>query len=320
MTRVTAACVLAACAACATAPIPAAPHEPAIVDLTSDFLRTACIEPTGVRFGQAWLAYEKRHWALFERIYYRWDWAIADRDQLAVELGPRRDEMCLHARTFMITAPAIIRSMRGEVTKLMGSEPLAAVYLPAALQWTDGRADAYDGQEIIVLNTRHDTFARTTGLVTTIAHELIHDAQSRVANDEALPPVARSLYREGAAVFGVQQILPGLGRRALGMKSADRDRATSVATIAAKVLLENLETTDVEDGLMRRFFSGGIQDPQLPPKMGYYLGNEIYTRIGAELGVVGAVRIRPDAFIVHARRVLSDIAARPNPPEASAPR
>lgn len=276
----------------------------AIVDLTSSFLDRACRAPAGDAFARAWLDDERAHFDVLSPTYYADGESLGEREAMAAELGPRRDEMCGHARAFRIAAPAVVAGLRPRLAELFGAPAAAPVYFVAALQWTDGRTVAIDGRDAVVLNARHDTFARTTGLVATVAHELAHAAQAaRVAGaDRALAPVARSLYREGAAVHAVTLLLPELGARATGVKADDRPRAERMLPYAAAELRAQLRHPSAEPSL-RRFFSGGVSDPVYPAKMGYVAGARIYAALGP-----GALRVSPAEFVDRADAVLAELA------------
>jgi hypothetical protein len=153
-------------------------RESGIVDLASEFLSTACHAVSATEFSNAWLAYEDRHRELYNALYYGSADSGAERQRLADELGPRRDEVCGHVRSFLIAAPGVIDHLRGPVTDLVGAPPRAPIYFTVALQRTDGRTDTFRNQEVLALNASIDTLARTSGLAATVAHELIHDAQT----------------------------------------------------------------------------------------------------------------------------------------------
>jgi hypothetical protein len=281
------------------------------VDLASDFLSTACRERPGVAFAEAWLAHEDRHREIYDAFYYDSPESRSERRRLATALGPRRDEMCSNVRSFLVAAPGTIDALRGRVADLLGARPRAQVYFAVALQWTDGRAATFHGRDVLVLNARHDTFARTSGLVANLAHELIHNAQA-IANDGRiadLPPLARSLYTEGAAVFGVQALFPELGAtRALSFRPEQLERAEMVAPQAAAEVLRLLGAgvafSSPEFG---RFFRGGYVDDSYPPRMGYYLGARIFQIVAEKDGTRAAVRMGPTTFREQAQSILSSI-------------
>ncbi len=275
---------------------------PPVLDYATEFLETACKAPPGPEFGREWLDYEKRHWGFYQRIYYREkEWA-AQRPVLAKELSGRRDELCGHTRVFMTVAPAVVAKMRPRVADLMGAEPDAVVAFAAALQWTDGRTATWSGRDLIVLNARHDTFARVRGLVATITHELIHSARDR-RYPTTLPMLLDKLYREGGAVFGVQVLLPEIGDRAVGMRPEHRkaapDSVRAVATAMQPLLDRDLGWRDVAP-----WFMGGWRGAH-PPKMGYYLGMKIFRDMADRTSEREAAQASPEQFAVHARRLFA---------------
>ena len=115
----------------------------------------------------------------------------------------------------------------------MGVEPKVPVAFSAALQWTNANVRTWRGADILNLNARHESFRLVGDLVATVAHELIHDAQARLHDDESLPPVLRTLYREGAAVFGVSLLFPKMGDAALGMNARPAHSHPSMTKVHA---------------------------------------------------------------------------------------
>ena len=312
--------MLASLVACAPSPSlrSAEPPRAETIDLASDFVATACNAPPGDDFARAWLAHEDRNWGLYSALYYRDAASRAERAQLAQELGPRRDEMCGHTRAFLAAAPQVLSAMRPRVAALMGRAPVNAVAFTAALQWTDGNVRAVDGREVLALNARHETFAQPDGLTGTIAHELIHDAQEALYgdSDDILSPVALTLFREGAAVFGVLTIFPQLGDRATNMKPADIDTARSVLPRAAADLLAGIRASDRQ--AVRRFFQGGVVDAVYPPRTGYLVALDVYRALGAARGAENALRIAPAEFR-SAVEVELDRLSRTSPPATGSP-
>jgi hypothetical protein len=294
-----------ACAPAAEPRLPALP-PPETVDLASEFVASACSAEPGAAFAQAWRDHEDKHKAIYEPAFYKEADAKAEREKLSLELGPRRDEMCGYVRTFLSSAPSVIESLRPRVAKLLDAEPRRPLLFVSALQWTDGAVRDIGGKSFIVLNARHDTFSRTRGLSMTIAHELVHDAQETRGRAESLTPFARTLYREGAAVYGVTLLFPELGDAATGMKPDELARAKEVSGQAAAKFLVSLDDANARD--LRRFFQGGYEDAVYPPKMGYFIGLALYRRIAEKRGGEAAVRIAPEEFLVEAKKILAELA------------
>lgn len=295
---------LVGCAARAPALGPAEPPA-AIRDLASEFLSGPCAASSPEAFAAAWLAYEERHWPVYQALYHRSADSRAERGTLAAELAPRQREMCGHVRAFLAVAPGVIAPLRERVAGLLGVRPTAEVLFTVPLQWTDGRADELDGREVIALSARHDTFASTAGLAATVAHELAHDAQTLQFDDRGLSRVARALYREGRAVFAVQQLFPELGGRALGLDAAQLVAAEAATPAAAAALLPLLADPDAPPEAARRFFQGGVGAEGLPPRMGYVLGARVFADIARGTDAGRALATSPEAFQARAAGVLA---------------
>jgi hypothetical protein len=185
----------------------------------------------------------------------------------------------------------------------------------AALAWTDGTIGDVRGHSYLALNARHETFARTTDLVATVANELIHDAQAtrNGSGEQVMSPIGRTLYHEGAAVFGVQLLFWEIGTRALGIQEDRLPEYASAAPEAAKELVRLIEArAPAKEG--RRLFQSGVEDQTLPPKMGYYLGDLIFNELAKSRGSMPALRIAPEEFEPEALRILK--ARVPAPPAA----
>ncbi|HVY47898.1 MAG TPA: hypothetical protein VHB21_18550 [Minicystis sp.] len=279
-----------------------------VLDLAADFLDTACKAPAGDAFARAWIAHEDRFWDVYAA-YYRDAGPRGERARLAGDLALRRDEMCGHARAFRLVAPGLLDALRPEVARLVGAQPRHDVVFTAALQWTDGKVADVRGRPALLLNARHEAFARVDNLALVVAHELFHDAQESLygERDRRLAPAARSLYREGAAVFGTTMLFPELGDRALEFSPKQLDRARFSLANAAAGLREAIRTR--QDGAaLDRWVRGGAADADLPPRMAYYVGLEIFRAIARERGDVAAARTSPEAFGAEVDRRLAEIA------------
>lgn len=281
-----------------------------IINYAGDFLNTACQKPTGNDFATAWLTYEKKYWHFLSQTFYSGPSYVQERIKLARELGSRRDEMCKHTRAFLFVAPDIIQKSSRQVADLMGQIPSSKIYLVSALQWTDGGGRTFDGEDVYVLNARHDTYAKTTGLVSTIVHELVHSAQAVKFRDEekALPPIVKNLYREGAAVFAVTLFFPELGYGATGIKQDQIEIAKKNLGLAARELLHIYEKLDPAPKTIKRFFEGGFISEDIPSKMGYLVSLEIYKQIALKTSPQLAVQISPSEFMAQSKSILTTMA------------
>jgi hypothetical protein len=291
----------------------AAPANAGLVDWATEvaeFAETAADEEA---CAQAWLAYEQRHWEFFQAMLYGPDDSDAERRHHAAELAPRRAQLAATIRQVVAAAPQLVQEQRRRVGDLVGVPADATVYLVGALGYTNARADLYHDRPSILLNAWHGTLKPPVGLGTAVAHELIHNAEAARLGWEAinrLPPAARSLFNEGLAVFGVSTLFPAAAPNVVLMYSSDQlaaaTRTTSIAAAALRDLLNNPKASREQ---VDRFFRGGIADPVLPPRTGYYLGWRIFQAIAANWGPKAAMRLDPNAFVAEADRILADLAS-----------
>lgn len=276
-----------------------------------DFVNSVCPAKTGPEFKTAWLRHEEKYWEFYRPIYYGDPDLEKDRNRLVQEFEGRQIEFCKNARTFLVVAPSLLKVLAVKANDLMGARPDLPFFISAPLQWTDGRGDLYRDQHVYALNAWHDTFARTTGLAVTLLHELVHAAHSsRYPNQrQELSPFLLGLYREGAAVFAVQQVFPEVGDKATGLSDDQLKLAKLVAEKAAKEALTRADASTPDTKEINRFFRGGWKDATLPPKMGYFLGNEIFRRISRDSSPKAALQISPKEFAERARKKLAEIAS-----------
>jgi hypothetical protein len=316
--RVLAAAVLVStlvgCGASSSPPPPARSLRPidfgnnGVLDLATDFLDTACRAPAGEPFARAWLAHEERFYDVYFPAYYQDAELRADRARLAQDLALRQSEMCGHTRVFRLVAPAMVDALRPEVMRVVGAPPRSPVVFTAALQGTDGKVTDVRGRSVLLLNARHDSFARTENLGLLITHELIHDAQENLygGRDGVLSPAARVLYREGAAVFGTTLIFPEAGDRALEFSNKELERGRFAMKKAALAMLE-LVRTRADGPPLHRYVRGGQGDAEMPGRMAYFVGLEIYRAIARERGDLAAARTSPETFGAEIERRLADL-------------
>jgi hypothetical protein len=301
-------------ASCASIPKKSPTINAAIAD---DFLVSVCASTEDAhRFADDWLKHEKSNWNYYASIYYTDATFTNERSEIAKRYSGLKSEVCKYTRAFLETAPDVINRASVRVEQLMGVRPSLPIYFAVALQETDGRGDSYNGRDILALNARHDSFQRLTGLQVTIAHELIHATQTEIQGETQLNPIVRALYREGGAVFGVQQLYPEIGEGAWGLKMEDRELARKMIPQGAAELLAEIESSSPSTSLLRKFFQGGVRESGYPPKMGYVVGSEIYARLAKTMGAQKAVRISPQEFRSKALDILNELKSGHSPSKA----
>lgn len=291
--------------ACSSAPLasPAGKKDPNSFHLwidtraAVDFLDSVCTTSTSEAFRAAWLAHEEKFFDLYWSIYYRHPDFSSERPGLSYEATPRRREICKNARTFVMAAPKLMEMLVPKAREYIGANPDLPFYFVSALQPTDGKGEVYDSRDVYSLNIWRETFSRTTGMVATLFHELIHAAQSRAYPDlSALTPFARSLYREGLAVFAVKQLFPEAGDRATGLNEEQLAVAYRYVASGAREGLKHLVDPNPSIYDMDRYFWGTWRDPVQPPKLGYLIGTKVFESIAASRGVQKTLRLSPAEF------------------------
>lgn len=281
--------------------------------IAQDFLDTVCVD-SAANFGEAWLKHESKHWEFYRTTYYQTEEATKLREKTVTELGSRKSDVCKNVRTFLMVAPPLMGRMAQVVADLTGHQPSLPLFFASALDWTDGCGSNFGGEKIYVLNARHDTYMRTTGLAATVVHELIHSAmypqeeswRKRTATRNL---IAESLYHEGIAVYGTQIVMPEVGFGATGLKADELIFAEKTQVDVAKKILA-LWSEPVSDDVLSQYFSGGWEGKAHPRKMGYYLGLKIFKQIEAEIGQKSTIRIKPQEFFAKAKNILEQMVAK----------
>ncbi len=280
-----------------------------ILDLSGEFLETACRVPAGEPFARAWLAHEERHAEVYFPVFYPELEQRGGRAKLAEDLALRQAEVCGHARVFRGAAPSTIDHARREVQRVLGVWPQSAVVFAASLQASDGKLADVDGRTALVLNARNESFARTETLGLLITHELFHDGQDGLygARARGLSPAALVLFREGGAVFGTTLVFPEAGDRALAFSNKELERARFALGKAAAEL-RDLVRSRAEGPPLQRFMRGGRGEGEMPARMAYFVGLEIFRAIARERGETAAARTTPEAFAAEVDRRLDALA------------
>lgn len=279
-------------------------------ELLDDFVSTVCDQQTPDSFIEAWDQHEKSNWEFYSSVYYGGKADLSERDSLKLDMKDRRVEICKNARAFRSIGRQVVLMAARDVAQLTGFEPQVPIYFSAAIQQTDGNSAEYKGQRIYVLNGRHDTYARTPGMVATITHELIHGSFARrfAVRETGLKPIQNGLYWEGAAVFGVTTLYPEIGDGATGINKEDLKLVPQFEKRIAKEILSHWDKPNVGQKIRERFFSGRKPADGSPRKMGYYFGLRIFQRLAKVHGLRGALSAEPTQFENVSRQYLTEVA------------
>jgi hypothetical protein len=271
--------------------------RPPLVDLryAREFLDGPCRADGDEAFLRAWRAHAERHAGAYAELY----------GSAAGDPALTRGEACKRVRTTTVCVPALVAELRPRVAALVGALPGDPVVVTVPLAGDDGGMRQLDGRAVVALDATHETYTRSTAMLVTIAHELVHSAQRARfgARIDALPPAARSLYAEGTAVYAMTVLFPEVGDRATGLD------AETVARVRAARAAEAAELLALLDGGDARGWFGGGAHPRFGPKPGYVLGLDTLRALAARRGVEAALRLSPEEFLVEARRELAAGAA-----------
>ena len=166
-----------------------------------------------------------------------------------------------------------------------------------------------EGRPLVVVNARAPELAVPEVRQALLAKALFEELhRERQPDSASLGPVARRLYREGAALLAVRQLVPrALEGQLLGLDTATLSRLRARETLAAKELLAALDTSRPSE--TARFFDPAVKDPLLPPGSGLYLADRLFQRLSAELGsTIRPLNLSPAEFLTAARKHLALIA------------
>jgi hypothetical protein len=279
-------------------------------ELLDDFLGAVCNQRTEAAFIEAWDQHEKRNWGFYSAVYYRNESDLFERASLKSGMKDRQKEMCKNARAFRFVAKTVVTKAAQDAADLTGVAPRTPIFFAAALQQTDGNGAEFKGRKIYVLNGRHDTYARTPGMIATITHELIHGSFSERFLDghTGLNPIQNGLYWEGAAVFAVATLYPEIGDGAIGIDKEDLKLAEKFEKCLAREVLSHWDKGKVSQETRDRFFSGRKPTDGMPRKMGYYFGLRIFQKLAQQRGAQGALSVGPGLFEQEVRKYLETLA------------
>lgn len=258
--------------------------------------------PTGV-----WLAYEKEHGAVLEAAG-----ALPDDpgDQLLRKLSVSPAAVVALLEGFDAAAPGELRALVKELTAKVSGAPRMTFAFCALRSSRLVSAGTLEGRPLVVVNARAPELAVAETRQVLLARALFEELHRQREPDSAsLGPVARRLYREGAALLAVRQLVPGAREdQVLGLDASTLARLRSREALAAKELLASLDTSRPSE--TARFFDPKVKDPLLPPGAGLYLADRLFQRLAAELGsTTRPLNLTPAEFLLAARKQLAVMAA-----------
>jgi hypothetical protein len=260
--------------------------------------------PDGPTF--AWLAYEKEHAAMFEAAGAQPE---DPGDQVLRKLSVSPGAVVALLEGFDAAAPGELRALVGQLTAKLSGTPRMAFAFCALRSSRQLFSGSLEGQALVVVNARAPELSSTEARQVLLARALFEALhRERQPDSASLGPVARRLYREGAALLAVRQLVPGAREdQVLGLDPATLARLRTREALAAKELLASLDTSRPSE--TARFFDPKVKDPLLPPGAGLYLADRLFQRLAAEQGsMTRPLNLPPADFLTAARKQLAIMA------------
>ena len=123
----------------------------------------------------------------------------------------------------------------------------------------------------------------------------------------SLGPVARRLYREGATLLAVRQLVPRVfEEQLLGVDPGSLQHLRNRQALLAKELLAALDSRS--DAEAERFFDPKVKDPLLPSGAGLFLADQLYQKLAGELGsTTRPLELDAGEFARRARKILLEL-------------
>lgn len=267
-------------------------------ELLDDFLKSVCTNLSEDDFIRAWDDYEKRNWAFYSGVYYPNEKALEKRENLMAELKSQGNNICRRARAFRSVGEAVVKKAARDVIKLTGFKPSTQIFFAAAFKRTDANGIDVNGGTGYVLNGAHDNFGKTSRMVDTITHELVHGSFYRKYPQKktGLPSIPAVMFWEGAAMFAVTVLYPEIGENATGLNSEELALAHQYEARTAQDILPLWEQATVDPAVTKKLFSGKTPEDGSPQKIGYFIGLKIFQRLAAKYGTVRAINVDPAEF------------------------
>ncbi len=282
--------------------------RPSVVDTLPSFLERLDREAAPVPDGpmRAWLAYERENHRVLSAA------ATALDDPGDVRLRK------------LAVGPAALRALVAAFGSSAGSELDETVermgeLLPAprvTVAFVVMRSDApalwgrLDGTPALLVNARHPDLAAPNARRLLFARQLFRAAHQERFPDAALTPIARRLWREGAALLAARQLVPkAREHELLQLDERELARLKAREALVTKELLASLDSRlDTEAA---RFFDAEVVDPLVPSGAGWYVADKLYQRLAAEMGsATRPLSLPASEFISRARKHLLAMAGR----------
>lgn len=271
-------------------------------------LQTARSEiPEGPR--AAWVAYEKRHGELLGSTG-----ALSEDpgDRLLFKLAASPDAVLTLLEQFEERAPEEAATIVKTLEARLGVVPPAVLAFAVSREWRPVFYGRRGDVPVVLLNARHPSFTDAVERRTTMARELfsiLH--RTRVPESRSLGPLARRVFREGAASLAVRMLVPdATEEKILGLQPAQLARLRVRQTLVARELLAAFDSG--REAEAARFFSMGVKDPLLPEGAGAFIADRLFQRLASTTASMERpLKLSPGEFVQRARVELQALATPP---------
>jgi hypothetical protein len=254
---------------------------------------------------RAWPRYEARFKALFAAV------GALDTDpgdQQLFRLVAQPQTLVKMAESVQRDAPGELNALWTDLARTLGLEPKCRIALAVTREMRVAWRGTYANAPLVLFNAAHPALTAPASRQAAFARELLrvlHEA--REPDTGSLSPLARQLWREGAATLAARKMVPrAQENEVLGVRETDLTKLRGRESLIAKELLASLESArEVEAA---RFFDAAVKDPVLPPSSGPFIADRLYQRLSAEMGSIERpLRLSAPEFLQRSRKHLVEM-------------
>lgn len=260
--------------------------------------------PEGTR--AAWLSYEAKHASLLSGVG-----AVEDEpgDKLLAKLAVSPDAVLSLVKPFEQSAGAEAKVLIEAFEKRIGQLPPIILAFGVARPWRAVLRGSVSGTPAVLLNARHPELAAASTRRAVMARELFTAYhRTRVPESRSQGPLARRVFREGAAALAVRVLVADAPEQEiLELPTAQLGVLRSRQALIARELLAAMDSASETEAA--RFFSADLKDPLLPRGAGRFISDRIFQRLARQMGSLEQpLRMAPNDFVVRGRAHLEAMA------------
>ncbi|MBX5481253.1 MAG: hypothetical protein IRZ16_05295 [Myxococcaceae bacterium] len=230
---------------------------------------------------------------------------------LLTKLALNPDAVLALVEPFEASAPGEAKALIAAFEQRIGQLPPAVVAFGVARPWqTVFKGTAADGRPILLFNARHPDLAQPAVRRAVMARQLFqlyHEV--RVPESRSQGPLARRIFREGAAMLAVRALVADAPEQEiLGVDPRQLGRLKKQQALIARELLAALDSANEAE--VARFFSPDVKDPLLPRGAGRFIADRIFQKLARDVGSLERpLKMTPNEFQQRARPILADLAS-----------